>query len=236
MKNEGLWKLTRFSVDNKGRIHGSHMLRIVGKIYSEAIQTYAKGTLIDLGCGDAPYYFFYKNYTDSIICVDWQNAGKELIHLDFSADLNNNIPLDNESVDTVFCVDVIEHIKRPAILMSEISRILKPGGNLIIGVPYMYWVHDPEYDYHRYTHHMLKVFCDDNNLRVVELKPYGGLPEILYDQLFKAGFYMPPLLRKIHHFHLKLFGSILSKTTIIKKFSAITQWDFPLGYILVAQK
>ncbi len=57
------------------------------------------------------------------------NNGKAKIHLgDF-----NDVPFDENCFDKVFSVNTIYFWKNPAATVSKISRILKPGGKLIIG-------------------------------------------------------------------------------------------------------
>ena len=47
-----------------------------------------------------------------------------------------NLPLENNFVDFVFSSEVIEHIYDTENAFSEISRILKPGGKLLLTTPY----------------------------------------------------------------------------------------------------
>ena len=42
-----------------------------------------------------------------------------------------NLPYDNASFDVVFCCDVLEHVQDLPKVISEISRVLKPGGVFI---------------------------------------------------------------------------------------------------------
>lgn len=44
------------------------------------------------------------------------------------------MPLDDQSFDTVFCVNCLDHTRDPAIAISEIARVLKPGGTLVLHV------------------------------------------------------------------------------------------------------
>lgn len=47
----------------------------------------------------------------------------------------NTLPFDDESFDFVFSVFVIEHSTDPSKFLNECSRILKPGGSLVILCP-----------------------------------------------------------------------------------------------------
>ncbi len=46
-----------------------------------------------------------------------------------------NLPFADESVDTIICSEVLEHIPDDARAISELERILKPGGMLAVSVP-----------------------------------------------------------------------------------------------------
>lgn len=104
--------------------------------YVELMKEHAGGQLLDLGCANVPYYEVYKDQVENIICIDWEDSLHKNKHLDYSADLNKKIPLDDGTADTVILTDVLEHISQPYVLMKEISRILSVGGKLILGVPF----------------------------------------------------------------------------------------------------
>ena len=73
-----------------------------------------------------------------------------------------NLPLVDESMDTVTCNAVIEHVADPTSLVSEVHRVLKPGGYVQLMIPFLFPFHAYPADYQRYTErgilHLLRVF------------------------------------------------------------------------------
>lgn len=65
------------------------------------------------------------------------------------------LPLDNESFDAVYCMDVLEHIEEDEKVLSEIYRVLLPGGKFLSSVPEdpsLWSAHDVSVDHvRRYT-------------------------------------------------------------------------------------
>lgn len=59
------------------------------------------------------------------------------------------------SFDVVFLLEVLEHIPQPDRAVSEILRVLKPGGVLIGSTPFLLGIHDAPHDYFRFTGHGL---------------------------------------------------------------------------------
>lgn len=115
-----------------------------------------KGSLVlDVGVGDAPYWHIRPD-------LDWKG-------LDVSQGENVNFlitkgaawPIQSNSFDVVLCTQVIEHIEEPAFLISEINRVLKPGGQIILNAPFLYPFHGMPEDHMRYTTTQLEYFFKD---------------------------------------------------------------------------
>jgi SAM-dependent methyltransferase len=146
---------SRFMVDN------------VAPYYERAIRAHAHGRLLDMGCGYVPLYDVYRDVVSENICIDWQNTQHVNPYLDQMVDLTGALPFESASFDTVLLTDVLEHIPEPLNLMCEIARILRPGGKLILGVPFLYWLHEAPHDYYRYSEFALRRFCQLSGLHIV---------------------------------------------------------------------
>lgn len=237
MKNKDQWKPKRFTRDSKGRIIGTHNHKIIGNAYEPVIKKYSSGQLADVGCGDVPYYLFYKDQVEDNTCIDWVNSKLDLSFIDHDADLNKPLDfLEDNKFDTTLCTDVLEHVHEPVQLFSEMVRITKPGGHLIITVPFLYWIHGDPYDYSRFTNHMLKEYCRKNNLEILHLEAFGGLPEVIFDLIMKGYNYYNLPFRKLFNSLFMKFGMMLSKISKVKNLSIASRKFFPQGYILVAKK
>lgn len=137
---------------------------LVARFYDETIRHYAKGTLVDLGCGTAPLFVLYRDFVDRCLWVDWEASMHVNEELDLVQDLNRPIALRSESCDTVVLSDVLEHIYAAPLLVSEIGRILRPTGVLVMNVPFLYGLHETPHDYARYTSFMLNKLMEDSGL------------------------------------------------------------------------
>jgi SAM-dependent methyltransferase len=208
---------------------------LVAKLYQKNLKQYAKGKLLDLGCGKVPLYGAYKEYVTDNICVDWENTLHKNEYLDFECDLTKDLPFDDNEFDTVILSDVLEHIPQPEKLWKEMYRILSKDGKLILNVPFYYWIHEQPHDYYRYTEFALKRFVDETGLTLVNLECIGGSPEILADILAKHVNFLPLIGPTLAIFIQYVIATFI-KTALGKKISVKTSKSFPYGYFLVAEK
>lgn len=70
-----------------------------------------------------------------------------------------NLPFDDDSIDLAICMATLEHIKSPQLVIAEIYRVLKRGGEIYIEVPFIQPYHAAPNDYYRFTLKGLGQIC-----------------------------------------------------------------------------
>ena len=113
-------------------------------------------TILDAGAGNGNKEKFCKhlNYISQDIAEYVGNEEAEGLHtgeVDYSK-LNIvsdiiDIPLDDESLDVILCVEVLEHVENPLLVFKEFSRLLKKNGKLILTAPFNSLTHYAPYHY-----------------------------------------------------------------------------------------
>lgn len=239
MKNENDWKPSR-CIKKDGRFvpvasevsPGSYLAcTLTFAAYQDAIEKYIAGDVLDCGCGRVPFYEMYKPNSSSITCVDWQLSPHETNHIDDAMDLNEGLGYDDDKYDGIILTDVLEHIHQPANLIKDIYRTLRPNGKVVVGVPFLYNVHEAPHDFFRYTEFQLRRMFEEQGFKVLELNPYGGYFESLFNmiQKFRPGSYWfyraTDLIRK---------GLMLLSP--LRRINRSKERIFPLGYCLVVTK
>jgi ubiquinone/menaquinone biosynthesis C-methylase UbiE len=107
----------------------------------EKVVPLASGTVLEIGIGtglNLPYYDSSK--VERLIGLDpseesWKLAGERAAHLDFDVEFiglpGEEIPLDDDSVDTVMVTFALCTIPDPISALQGMRRVLRPGGSLV---------------------------------------------------------------------------------------------------------
>jgi len=245
MRNRERWQPSKF-VYRGGRLVASRdptevgvgsrlIVDLVAECYDTHLRHHARGKLLDLGCGKVPLFLAYKDYVTENICVDWEHTSHQSEYLDSECDLTTALPFKDGEFDTILLSDVLEHVPQPEHLWGEMSRLLAPGGRVIVNVPFYYWLHEQPYDYYRYTEFALRRFVERSGLCLLRLDAIGGAPEIIADIFAKNVVRVPGIGRSLAASTQSL-ARFAIRTKLGKKVSAATREGFPFGYFLVAQK
>jgi 2-polyprenyl-3-methyl-5-hydroxy-6-metoxy-1,4-benzoquinol methylase len=98
--------------------------------------------VIDIGCGEGYLAAELKKLDNRITGIDVLPTASETSSLDgyYSADLDNGISsvvrqLKGQRFTRALLMDVLEHLKKPEMILDQCHEILEPDGQLIISVP-----------------------------------------------------------------------------------------------------
>lgn len=137
-----------------------------------------RGTWLDLGCGSRPYETLFDvecYFGLDVVTSGHPEAGKRP-DLFFDGD---HLPIRAGSVDGVLCTQVLEHTADPVGLLNEAWRVLKPGGLLIMTVPFVWEEHEQPYDFFRFTEPGLRHLLAQCGFAVDVLEKTSGTLETL---------------------------------------------------------
>lgn len=143
---------------------------------SEILTRYVRGRTLDAGAGQLNARHLLKPHCAEYVSLDYTQTCAEL---DLVADMHDLAIIPSASFDCVFSSQVFEHLKRPEVAIAEIARILRPGGSLIVSVPFLAGLHEEPYDFYRYTPYGLRQLFEHAGFKVVEEKRQGGMLSFL---------------------------------------------------------
>lgn len=154
-------------------------------------------TLLDAGAGEQKYRPFcsqlkyisqdFGKYVPNEIPVGLsQDIPWDYTGLNITCDIVD-MPLEDETVDVILCTEVFEHLKNPMLALKEFSRILKPGGMLILTAPVCCLTHMAPYFYYNgfseywYTEHLR-----DYGFEITDFVSNGNYFKYMSQELFRA--------------------------------------------------
>jgi len=196
---------------HKNRKAYNWLMYDIGDKWRNEYSIYYKGDLYDLGCADAYYKDFFLKYCNSYTGVDWSNT----IHnnnADIVTDLNKEFKIKNDVADTIISLSVMEHLYNPQLFLKESYRILKKDSYIILGVPWMWHIHEAPHDYFRYTPYGLKYLFSEAGFKEIHIQPTSG--------------FFTMISMKINYFTLKFISGSSLKMKITEYLL------FPLWYTI----
>ncbi len=140
------------------------------------------GELLDVGCGTKPYQGLFSSaerYTGLELDTPGNRVAKRA---DYFYD-GNVFPFDAEAFDGAICNQVLEHVFNPDRFLQELARVLKPGGRLLLTVPFVWDEHEQPWDYARYSSFGLKNLLERNGFSVLEQRKTNANARVLFQLL-----------------------------------------------------
>lgn len=109
-----------------------------------------QGHVLDVGCGRRPYEAWTSEGREGVT----KYTGLDLAPgpgVDILVGPKDRWPLEDASVDSIVFTQVLEHVSDRTHLLSEMARVLRPGGQILLTVPFIFMAHGLPHDYARFT-------------------------------------------------------------------------------------
>lgn len=211
-----------------------HTPSLLRRAEHEALKrVHMSGSVLDLGGDTRSEYrtLFGRSCAVTTLNAD-PDADPDIVH-----DLETPLPIESASFDVVLLVNVLEHVFNYRALLQESVRVLKPGGNIVVMVPFLFPVHPSPRDFYRFTREALQREFQSLGLVKVRVTPLGtGVFSVRHLFLNRL---LPRVVRLLSYYTLRyaivvldaLFAKIGRATG--KKYDPA---DYALGYCAVAEK
>jgi SAM-dependent methyltransferase len=105
------------------------------------------------------------------------------------------LPFGQDWFDIAICAELLEHVADPKRALTEIYRILQPGGRLLATTPFLYPIHADPYDYGRYTDFFWQKTLQDIGFHNIYIEKQGTYHTVMlmYRKLYLNKFCKRPL-------------------------------------------
>lgn len=124
--------------------------------------------------------------------------------VDLVCDLFIINPIAPASLDIILLMNVLEHIPDAKAFLSSLSVLLRPGGRIIVSVPFLVKIHQAPHDFARYTHYLLKDMGNDAGLHVERLEGFYAPAFLVGESERYIRFWSLPGFNKVRRLILRL--------------------------------
>ena len=131
--------------------------------------------VLDLGCGSGDSVELFRRLAPGVswVGVDIEDSAEVRMRTRADAEFRTfdgeRIPSESCRCDLVYCAQVLEHVRRPAPLLGEAARVLRPGGHLAGSTSQLEPFHSRST--FGYTPYGLTLLLEEAGLEVLELRP-----------------------------------------------------------------
>jgi SAM-dependent methyltransferase len=161
----------------------------------DAVRAFAEQTpqdarVLDAGAGEGQYAGLFQRHRYTGVDLGIGDQAWNYGQLNAIANLEL-LPFADATFDASLNVVTLEHVQKPARVIEEIHRALKPGACFLLIVPHEWEEHQQPHDYFRYTRYGLRYLLESAGFRDIRIEPVGGFFRLLSRRLFNAAQFFP---------------------------------------------
>ncbi|MFL5887425.1 MAG: class I SAM-dependent methyltransferase [Thermoleophilaceae bacterium] len=177
-------------------VPADHARQVLADHWIETALEGGGSRVLDLGCGTGDSVDQFRSVDPSVhwVGVDLPSspevARRARTDAEFHTFDGERLPFEDGSFDFVYCKQVLEHVRRPAVLLADVTRVLAPGGVLAGSTSQLEAFHS--LSTWNYTPYGLKLLLEDTGMSLEELRP--GIDSLTL--ILNRGLGMPRVTRR----------------------------------------
>jgi SAM-dependent methyltransferase len=219
--------------DHDRRMAASPALHGLTAAVIPVLRAHAKGIFLDAGCGTQPFRSVVEAQVERYVAYDIEARSGTV---DLIGDIEDMRGVADASVDVTLCSEVLEHVPHPHMALRELARTLRPGGVLVLTVPFLARLHEEPHDYFRYTRHGLRRLLADAGFQLDEIVETGSLFSFVGHQVS-----LGLLGTTWHRRRIRRVAFALNRALVVRPCVALDRVTgmgrlLPLGYVVVAKR
>jgi SAM-dependent methyltransferase len=134
----GIWRLYHLLIADATSVQRPTKYKLVREFLGDSL-----GVAADIGCGPGVFIRHMSARARYLVAADIDRESldrvksrhKNLSNVEFVVTSADELPFPDEHLDTILLLEVLEHVVDDSAAVREMSRVLRPGGRLVVSVP-----------------------------------------------------------------------------------------------------
>ena len=201
------------------------------KRYEKLADKFNGKKVLIIGAGDKVIYYNEIFKESFVITSD--------VHLQFSPDLvfdAHQIPFKDSSFDLIIASQVLEHTFKPWEVASELQRVVKVQGNLLIETPFNFPYHSPPYDFYRFTFSGLRSLFTQCSLDSFEANEGSASAVATFNAQFLIDLFSNRYIRMLMLFISRFLFGWIKYLDLLKGRSTYLSTFSPMGFSMIFKR
>jgi SAM-dependent methyltransferase len=202
-----------------------------------------RGHVLDVGAGQAPWRELLEDA--EYVGLDVESADEfgmrrkpGIIYYD-----GIRIPFPDASFDHVMCSEVLEHVPHAEAFVAELARVVRPGGSIVLTIPWSARLHHLPHDYRRLTRYGLVALIGAAGFDRIRVEERGNDVAVIANKIIVMLIRLltpKPAVRALWTWPLAFLLSPIATGFLVAAHIALHfglgSREDPLGYGVVASK